>query len=154
MLTSKFRQVRLALTTGRATLAYPFAPHPAEPEFRGRIRVITDRCVGCGGCADVCPSRCILVTDVSPFFRVISRHLDRCILCGRCRTACAFGAIVIEPDYETATPDRADLLIEQRLFMGACERCGRCYTPPHPLDGLKRIGMRADETWRIEQEAV
>ncbi|MHB1313318.1 MAG: 4Fe-4S binding protein, partial [Gemmatimonadaceae bacterium] len=148
------RQVRLALTTGRATLAYPFAPHPAEPEFRGRIRVNTDRCVGCGGCADVCPSRCILVTDVSPFFRVISRHLDRCILCGRCETACAFGAITIEPDYETSTPDRADLHIEQRLFMGACERCGRCYTPRHPLDGLKRTGMRTDETWRIEQEAV
>ena len=154
MLTSKVRQLRIALETPSATVAYPFAPRPAEPEFRGRIRVNTDRCLGCGGCADVCPSRCILITDVSPFWRVISRRLERCIRCGRCETACAVGAISMEPDYELSSPSFGDLQIEQRLFMGACERCGRCYTPQHPLDGLKRTGMRADEPWRLDKKAV
>ena len=154
MLDSKIRQIRLALTATRATVAYPLAPRPAEPEYRGRIVVNTDRCLGCGGCADVCPSRCILVTDLSPFWRVISRNLERCIMCGRCRTACSCGAITIEPDYELSTPNRADLHIEQRLFMGACERCGRCYAPQHPLDRLKRTGMRLDEPWRLDEKAV
>jgi uncharacterized OB-fold protein len=60
----------------------------------------------------------------------------------------------MEPDYELSSPSFADLQIEQRLFMGACERCGRCYTPQHPLDRLKRTGMRADEPWRLAKKAV
>jgi hydrogenase-4 component H len=153
MLATKIKQVRLALSTGRATVAYPLAPHPAEPEFKGRITVDTDRCTGCAGCADVCLSRCILVTDLSPFWRVISRHLERCVHCGRCVDACAYGALGIVPDYELSTPDRRDLLIEQKLFMGVCDRCGRCYVPKHPLDTLKQVGMRVDEPWRLQEAA-
>jgi hypothetical protein len=50
----------------------------------------------------------------------------------------------LEPEYELATPDRADLLIESRLFMGVCDRCGRCVQPAHPLDHPRR-GRRVDE---------
>jgi len=141
---SKLRQLRLAMTAGTATVAYPLAPHPAEEGFRGHVVVETDRCVGCAGCADVCPARCILVTDVSRSWRVIRRHLERCVQCGRCEAACGYDAVRLVPDYELGTPDRADLLIEQRIFMGVCDRCGRCFTPLHPLD-QPRTGPRMDE---------
>ena len=45
------------MTAGTATVRYPFVPHPPEAGFRGRVVVDTERCVGCAGCADVCPSR-------------------------------------------------------------------------------------------------
>jgi hydrogenase-4 component H len=145
MIASKLRQLRLAMTTGRATVAYPLAPHPAESGYRGRVVVETEHCVGCAGCADACPSRCILVTDVSRSWRVIRRYVERCIGCGRCEDACGYDAVHLVPDYELSTPARGDLLIEQRIFMGVCDRCGRCFEPLHPLDRTHPPGPRTDE---------
>jgi hydrogenase-4 component H len=150
MIGSKIRQLRFALGAGRATLAYPFAPHPAEAGFRGRVTVDTGKCLGCAGCADVCPARLIKVTDVSRELRVMRRHLSRCIHCGRCESVCPYDAVHLVPEYETATPDRDDLMIVQELFMGACDRCGRCYTPKHPLDRLMETGWRTDEPELLE----
>ncbi len=145
MIGAKLRQLAFALKGKPATLAYPRAAHPSEEGFRGRVVVDTEKCVGCAGCADVCPARCIRVTDLSPTQRVIRRYLDRCIHCGRCASACAYDSVRLTGDYELATPARADLFVEQRLFMGVCDRCGRCFAPAHPLDRPSVRGWRRDE---------
>ncbi|MFI5371406.1 MAG: 4Fe-4S dicluster domain-containing protein [Candidatus Eisenbacteria bacterium] len=145
MLAAKWRQIVFGMKTPSVTGAYPLAPAKADPAYRGRVTVETAHCVGCGGCAVVCPSRCIRITDLDMTTRIIRRHLDRCLGCGRCEDACAYDAIHMVPDWESATPDRRDLLIEQRLFMGVCDRCGRCYEPAHPLDRADVTGMMADE---------
>jgi hydrogenase-4 component H len=145
MLDAKLRQIALGLGSARATVAYPLGPRTPDPAYRGRVTVETHRCIGCGACADVCPARCVLITDLDASTRVIRRFLDRCVMCGRCEEACAYDAVHLVADWEIATPDRRDLLIEQRLFMGVCDRCGRCYVAAHPLDRLKSVGMRADE---------
>ena len=150
MLGAKFRQLRFALKSKPVTLSYPAVPRPPEEGSRGRVMVDTARCVGCAGCADVCPSRCILVTDVSPTLRVLRRHLDRCLHCGRCEAACVYEAVWLDGDYELSTPERGDLLVEQRLFMGVCERCGRCFLPGHPLDRPESAGWRRDEPGLLE----
>ncbi len=154
MLAARLRQLRLALGSRPVTLGYPFVPHPPEPGARGRVVVETARCIGCAGCADVCPARCILVTDVSPALRVIRRHLERCLHCGRCEAVCEHGAVRLSTECELSTPDRGDLQIEQRLFMGTCERCGRCFAPAHPLDRTRGAGWRADEPELIEREGA
>ena len=145
MLRAKLRQIVFALRSGRATVGYPLAPLAPEPRYRGHVQVVAGRCVGCGGCAEVCPARCILVTDRGRERRVMRRLLDRCIQCGRCEEACAYDAVHLVPDWETGTPDRADLVITQDLFMGVCDRCGRCYEPFHPLDPPAAPGPRRDE---------
>jgi hydrogenase-4 component H len=150
---AKLRQIAFGMTNARATVGYPLAALAPDPAYRGRVTVDTERCVGCGGCADVCPARCVLVTDLSSRRRVIRRHLDRCLLCGRCEEACAYDAVHVVADWETGTTDRADLLIEQNLFMGVCDRCGRCYVPYHPLDRLEATGMRADEPALLDPDA-
>lgn len=149
MLGAKLRQIAFGVATPSVTTGYPLAPASPEPAYRGRVTVDTSHCVGCGGCAVVCPARCILVTDLDDRTRVISRHLDRCLACGRCEDACGYDAIHMVAEWENGTPDRRDLVIVQTLFMGICDRCGRCYEPAHPLDRLERVGLVAEEPERL-----
>ncbi len=145
MIRSKFKQLLVGLKAGRVTLKYPFEPHPTPPGYRGKVTINAERCTGCGGCATVCPARLIKVTDISPEWRIIRRHLERCIQCGRCAEACSERAVEMSLEFENATPDKHDLLIEQKIYMGTCKRCGRCYEPFSVLDRHMTIGFRKDE---------
>ena len=49
---------------------------------------ITDACIGCGGCAAVCPQSCI-ITDSIP--HVIEQ--EHCLHCGNCLETCPVGAV-------------------------------------------------------------
>jgi len=55
------------------------------------IKIIVDKCVGCGLCLNVCPTAAIVLKD-----RKAVIDLDKCTLCGACPQSCKFGAIVIE----------------------------------------------------------
>ena len=50
---------------------------------------ITDPCIGCGKCVEVCPQNCIL-SDKVPF--VIEQ--EHCLHCGNCMNVCPAGAVV------------------------------------------------------------
>jgi hydrogenase-4 component H len=143
MLLSKLREALIGLRAGRVTLPYPFAPHPPEPGFRGRIDVDADLCFGCGGCASACPARVIEVRDESQHTRVLEFHWGRCTYCGRCQEVCPEGAIRLGPEFESSTDRSGDLLIRLEVFMGPCQRCGRCFTPPTPLE-RPHAGFRRD----------
>jgi hydrogenase-4 component H len=47
--------------------------------------------------------------------------------------------------FENATPDIADMQQRLELFMGTCQRCGRCFTEPTPLEQLMLKGYRMDD---------
>jgi hydrogenase-4 component H len=142
MLLSKVREALIGLRAGRVTLPYPFAPHPPEPGFRGKLAIDPDLCFGCGGCANVCPARVIEVHDKGQLTRVLELHWRRCTYCGRCEEVCPEGAIRLGPAFETATDAPADLVIRLEVFMGPCQRCGRCFPPPTPLDRMMQTGFR------------
>ena len=67
----------------------------------GVIRVLEDKCVGCGLCKRVCPFDAIKVENRK------ARILDTCTLCRTCISACKFDAIVYEEDEEHKT-ERAE----------------------------------------------
>ncbi|MEK7707802.1 MAG: 4Fe-4S binding protein, partial [Verrucomicrobiota bacterium] len=54
------------------------------------IRVILDKCVGCGMCLKVCPADAIKLVNKKAVI-----DLDKCTLCGACPDSCKFEAIII-----------------------------------------------------------
>ncbi len=144
-LLSKVREAVICLQAGRVTLPYPAVPRPTPEGFRGRPIFDANRCIGCAGCANNCPAREILVVDVCQEIRILQYLGRRCTYCGRCAEVCPEKAITMSRDFETATPRIGDLRQRLELFMGACQRCGRCFPEPSPLEALKLKGYRFDD---------
>lgn len=156
-LVSKLKEAVICLQAGRVTRPYPLQPDAAPPGFRGRPIFDVARCIGCAGCANNCPSREILVQDVCQELRIIQYLGRRCTYCGRCADVCPEKAIALSPDFETATNDIGDLRQRLELFMGTCQRCGRCFKEPSVLEQLMLKGYRADdiqhERWIYRSQA-
>jgi len=133
MFKAKFKEAVICLGAGRVTLPYPFEPVEVPAKFRGKIKFDARKCIGCGGCANVCPPRCIVIEDMGEVSR-ITFHLDRCIQCARCFEVCPEDAIWATDEFETATPDKSDLKSEMTLWMSTCQRCGRCFEYDNVID--------------------
>ena len=50
---------------------------------------ITDKCIGCGSCAAVCPQSCIITEGIP---HVIEQ--EHCLHCGNCFEVCPVGAVI------------------------------------------------------------
>jgi len=142
MFLSKLKEALICLRAGKVTLPYPLAPMEAPEQFRGRVVLDVNKCIGCGGCAEVCPTRLIRVSDPSQEKRILEFDLERCVHCGRCEEVCPEDAIKLSREFETATNDSHQLRIRAEIFMSLCQRCGRCYIPPSALDALQVTGFR------------
>lgn len=132
-LRAKYREAKICLAAGRVTLPYPFEPADPAPGFRGLPSVDASRCTGCGGCASVCAPGLITIDDEGPRAR-FTWSLARCIYCARCAEVCPEDAVTMSAEFETATADVAALTMRVDVFMGSCNRCGRCYRTQTPLD--------------------
>jgi hydrogenase-4 component H len=148
MIGSKLKELMIALRGGAprplvVTLPYPLGPGAEVPEgFRGKVEVDVSKCVGCGGCANVCPSRCILIEDTSQLWRKMTIMRERCTYCARCQEVCQEKAITLTCEFELATDDPADLTDTWEVFMATCSRCGRCFKPKTVLDKMMEVGFK------------
>jgi NADH-quinone oxidoreductase chain I len=105
------------------TRQYPKEKRDVFPGFRGLHALVrkedgTARCVGCGLCAAVCPSRCIDVyTSEGPdHTKVVDRYeieVLRCVYCAFCVEACPFGAVVLTPHFEYSEYSRSALFMDK-----------------------------------------
>jgi hydrogenase-4 component H len=154
---SKIEEARLGWMAGRVTYGYPAVARSVPAGFRGRPRFDGTRCIGCGGCASNCPAREILIFDPCQEIRILQYLGRRCTFCGRCAEVCPEQAITMSDEFENATATVGDLRQRMELFMSTCQRCGRCFPPPNPLETLKLQGYRCDdlreERWVFHSEA-
>jgi hydrogenase-4 component H len=144
-LLSKLKEAVICLKAGRVTLPYPATPLFTSENFRGRPIFDPEKCIGCGGCASNCPAREILIFDPSQECRIIKYLGRRCTYCGRCADVCPEQAITLSKDFENATNSIGDMGQELKIFMGTCQRCGRCFKEPSHLEKLKMQGYRLDD---------
>ncbi len=145
-LTSKIKQVLMVMKPGVVTLNYPFEKRPVPENFRGMPYWDHEKCIGCGGCANHCPARTILVRDLCQEIRLMVYDASRCTYCGRCADVCPEKAITMTKQFETATGDKQDLTESMELFMLTCQRCGRCYDMENRnmIDRMDLLGYRYD----------
>lgn len=142
---SKLKEAYLCFQAGKVTLPYPAAPSPVPKGFRGRPIFNAAKCIGCGGCASNCPAREILALDVCQEIRILKYLGRRCAYCGRCADLCPEKAITMSEEFENATDQIGDIQQNLELFMSTCQRCGRCFKEPTPLEQLKLKGYRFDD---------
>ncbi|HOJ39408.1 MAG TPA: 4Fe-4S dicluster domain-containing protein, partial [bacterium] len=128
----KLREIKEALVSLISrpyTTRFPLEPHIPARGFRGQPQFDPEQCVGCGACANVCPSKAIDVQDVvqdGRGLRRLTHYASRCIFCGQCEANC-----IVEPKGIRLT-DRFHLAyfeekesthsVQQELVV--CERCG------------------------------
>ncbi len=94
------------------------------PLFRGHIELIGNEetgqpnCVVCGLCQRACPSTCISLEGKkaeSGKGKVLTRYIldfTKCSLCGACVESCNFNALQFSKEYNLASFDKNDYIID------------------------------------------
>ncbi|MBI4686586.1 MAG: NADH-quinone oxidoreductase subunit NuoI [Nitrospirae bacterium] len=98
------------LFTPPITKQYPKEKREPAPGFRGLHALVRDKetgkakCVGCGLCAAMCPSKCIYIytSEDEDHKKIVDRYeIDvlRCVFCAFCVEACPYGAISLSDHF-------------------------------------------------------
>jgi len=133
----KLKEALTSLIKSPVTAKFPGEAHKPPAGFRGKPQFDEAGCVGCGACAEVCPSSAIRVTDPRPgasarkrgLQRKIELRYDACNFCGLCQSRCITGeGIRLTDQFDLALLDRtlAVEVVERELV--ACELCGGILT--------------------------
>ena len=104
-----------------ATLRYPFEKQSPFKGFRGRPLWDMKQCTGCGLCPNVCLSEAIEVIGKVRETKV-THYLDRCLFCGQCEEVCPVNAITMSEEYEFASYNRAEMIIDFKREEKGSER--------------------------------
>ena len=96
-----------------ATLRYPFEKATPPEGLRGRPVWDMVKCVGCGLCSRVCPSRAIEMIGKG-FKAEIKHYVDRCMFCGQCAESCPRNAITMTSEYELTGYTRSEMIHEYK----------------------------------------
>jgi formate hydrogenlyase subunit 6/NADH:ubiquinone oxidoreductase subunit I len=151
MFLPKLREIKEALTSffsAPYTTRFPAQPDTESASYRGMPRYKEDACVGCGACAQVCPSGAIEVSDdPDTKTRILKVDFGSCIQCGQCQEKCITGKGIENTNfYSLAVTDvkapEAYETVKKGLVL--CECCGRVIACRDHLRWVKeRLGEKA-----------
>ena len=117
------------------TEQYPWETPTMTPLFRGHTELIANEetgepnCVVCGMCQRVCPSSCYSLAGKKPEGgkgKVLTLYIldfTKCSLCGLCVESCKFNALRFSNEYNLASFDKNDYVIDLLKRLEDQKRC-------------------------------
>ncbi len=110
------------------TRQYPKEKREPFPGSRGLHALVRnpatgqEKCVGCGLCAAICPSRCIYIytSEGEDHKKIVDRYeieVLRCVFCALCVEACPYGALVLTPHYEYSGYTRKEFYYTKEMLL-------------------------------------
>ena len=94
-----------------ATVNYPHDKSGMPDHFRGAIKFIPEKCIGCKLCVKDCPSGAITINKVGDKMFEAVFQLDKCIYCAQCVDSCAKDALEATKEFELAQLDRKNFKV-------------------------------------------
>lgn len=107
----------------RATVLYPVEKVDVPEDFRGRLEIRDDLCIGCAKCALMCPSEAIAMVGEKGEKKVLfhdkemhrKKHpevnLLSCIRCNVCAEGCPTKAIYLTTRFSGASGENVILVV-------------------------------------------
>lgn len=137
-----------ALIVGPYTAKFPKKPAIVSSKYRGRPTYDLDICIGCGTCANVCPTTSISFNEAqskdNPYRKFI-QDLGKCIFCNECAYQCPVeGALELKPDWDLAALNRQELISSFEKEVLFCTNCDSVIAPIDQLRFLyNKLGASA-----------
>ena len=150
-----------------STLMYPVVPREWEERTRGSVSIKGEDCIGCGICANVCPTTAIEVDKAEGKWTI---QRMQCVQCSGCVDSCPKKCLTMENQY--TIPDVVKVVdtyeipkkgAKKAADGGAaqgdgdlkcddsCVFCGLC-AKACPADAIK-VDRKADpKLWEVNQE--
>jgi len=104
------KELLKSLTKKPITLRYPLEKAAPVEGIRAKVAWEIEKCIGCGLCPQICPSKAIELTGKSSKAE-ITYYLDRCLFCGECVDVCPTKAIKTTSEFELAFTSRKETTI-------------------------------------------
>ena len=112
------KEILKSLIKKPETILYPSEKKPPVENIRAKIHWDIEKCIGCGLCPKICPSKAIKLTGKGSNAE-ITYNLDRCLFCGECVEICPTEAIISTSEYELAFTQREEAKIHHKRLKSA-----------------------------------
>ena len=111
-----------------------------SPEgFRGKHEFDSEKCIGCGACAQVCSSEAIEILEDNGK-RLIKINYGKCTFCALCQDECPTQALKLTREYHLLTDNRSLTNVTNNVELFRCASCGTYFIPSRQIEwAVERI---------------